>query len=70
MVLMLGCREDVEAGFIGERRELSELVEHLLIAFVVSPDRPQTFALLERRGDRWEHEEHEFHQPPPPIILG
>ena len=38
---MLGGREDVEAGLVGENGEPAQLVQHLLIAFVVPPDRPQ-----------------------------
>jgi hypothetical protein len=70
MEVMLGRREHVEAGFVGEDGKLAQLVQHLLVALVVPPDRPQAFALLKRRGNRREHEEHEFHQSPPPIIFG
>jgi len=66
---MLGRCEHVEAGFVGKDGKFAQLVQHLLIAFVVPPDRSQTFALLKRRGNRREHEEHEFHQSPPPIIF-
>jgi hypothetical protein len=70
MKVMLGGREDVEAGFVGEDRELAQLVQHLLIALVVPADRPQTLSLLKVRRHRREHEKHEFHQVLPPIIVG
>jgi hypothetical protein len=55
----------------GNRRmaKLPQFVQHLLVEFVVPPDRPQTFALLERCGDRREHEQHELHQSPPLIVF-
>src|SRR5439155_17694208 len=70
MKVMLGGRKDVEAGLVGEDGELAQLVQHLLIALVIPPDRPQTLSLIEGRRHRWEHEKHEFHQVPPPITVG
>src|SRR5271165_7386181 len=61
MKVMLGGRED---------GELAQLVQHLLIAFVVPADRPQTLSVVEARRHRREHEKHEFHQVLPPIIVG
>jgi hypothetical protein len=69
MEVMLGRREHIETGVVGENGELAQLVQHLLVAFVVPPDRPQAFALLESRGNRREHEKHELHRSPP-IIFG
>jgi len=40
MEVVLGRREDVEACLIGEHRQLPQLVEHLLIALIVSSNRP------------------------------
>src|SRR5207244_6226292 len=69
MEMMLGRREDVEAGLVGEHGELAQLVEHLLIALVVPPDRPQALTVLQRRRHRGQHEKHEFHRSPPPALL-
>ena len=61
MEMMLGRGEDIEAGIVGEHRELAQFVEHLLVALGVAADRPQLLALLEGGRDRRQHEKHELH---------
>src|SRR5205823_2174804 len=69
MEMMLGRREDVEAGLVGENGKLAQVVEHLLIALVVAPNWPQALAVLEGRGHRGQREKHELHRSPPPALL-
>jgi hypothetical protein len=57
MEVVLGRGEYVEADLVGKHDELARLVEHLLVALVVPPDRPQPPAVLERAGYRRQHEE-------------
>ena len=60
--MMLGGRHYVEADIVGELRELAQLVEHLLVALVVAPDRAKPLAVLERPGNRRQNEKHELHR--------
>ena len=62
MEMMLGGRHHVEAGIVGEFRELAQLVEHLLVALVVAPDRAKPLAVFERPGNRRQDEKHELHR--------
>ena len=61
MEVMLGGGDDVEAGVVGEHRELAQLVQHLLVALVVAPDRAQALPVLERAGHGRQYEQHELH---------
>ncbi len=61
MEMMLGGGHHVEAGIVGEHGELADLVEHLLVALVVAPDRTQALPVLERAGDGGQDEKHELH---------
>ena len=69
MEMMFGRRHDVKAGVIGEGCELSQLVQHLLVALVVASNWTQALAIFERRGNGGKHKEHEF-QGVPPIDAG
>ena len=60
--MMLGGRHHVEADIVGELRELAQLVEHLLVALVVAPDRAKPLAVFERPGNRRQNEKHELHR--------
>ena len=59
--MVLGGREDVEPGIVGEHGELAQLVQHLLVSLVVSPDGPEPLAILQRAGHGRQHEQHELH---------
>ena len=59
--MMLGGGHHVEAGVVGEHGELADLVEHLLVALVVAPDRTQALPVLERAGNGGQDEKHELH---------
>src|SRR5882672_9252708 len=61
MEMMLGGGHHVEAGLVGKYRELAELIEHLLVALVVAPDRTKSLAVFERAGDGGQDEKHELH---------
>ena len=61
MEMMLGGGHHVEAGIVGEHRELADLVEHLLVALVVTSDRTQALPVLERAGNGGQDEKHELH---------
>jgi hypothetical protein len=65
MEMMLGGGHHVEAGIVGEHGELAELVEHLLVALVVAPDRTKLLAVFERAGNGGQDEKHELHGVPP-----
>src|SRR4029077_5743917 len=69
MEMMLGRRKHVEAGVVGKDCELAQLVQHLLVALVVAPDRPQPLAVFEARRHRGQYKKHEFHRSPPPALL-
>src|SRR5207237_8279578 len=64
MEVVLGRREDIEAGVVSEDRELPQLVQHLLVALVVPTDRAESLSILEGAWHRGENEEHEFHGTP------
>src|SRR5215471_11875061 len=66
MEVVLGRGEDVEADLVGKDDQLAQLLEHLLVAFVVAADRPQPPAILQRAGYRRQHQQHELHRSPPP----
>jgi hypothetical protein len=67
MEVVLGRGEGVEPDLVGKNHELAQLVEHLLITFVVPPDRPEPFAVLERARHGWQHQKHKFHRSFPPV---
>src|SRR5215510_5678482 len=62
---MLGGCEDIEPGIVGEDRQLSHLIEHLLIPPRVPANRAEPFPILERAGHCGKNEEHELHDIPP-----
>src|SRR5262245_56827988 len=62
---MLGGCEDIEPGIVGEDRQLSHLIEHLLIPLRVPANRAEPFPILDRAGHCGKNEEHELHNIPP-----
>src|SRR6185503_14394569 len=62
MEVMLRRRERVEAEVLREDGDVAELLEHLLVALVVAPDRAETPALLVGARDRRQDEQVEFHE--------
>jgi hypothetical protein len=62
MEMVLGRGKDIEAGIVGEYRQLAQFVEHPLIALGIAPDRPQSLAFLQGRRHRRQHEQHELHR--------
>src|SRR5262245_10258668 len=62
---MLGGCEDIEAGIVGQDRQLSHLIEHLLVPLRVPANGAEPFPILERAWHCRKNEEHEFHDIPP-----
>ena len=46
--MMLRRGHHIEAGVVGKHGKLAQLVQHLLIALIVAPDRAQPLAVVER----------------------
>jgi hypothetical protein len=67
MEVVFGRGEGVEPDLVRKDHKLAQLVEHLLIAFVVASDRPQPFPVLERARHGRQHQKHEFHRSFPPV---
>src|SRR5262245_64449333 len=62
---MLGGCEDIEPSIIGQDRQLSHLIEHLLVPLRVPTNGAEPFPSLERAGHCRKNEEHELHDIPP-----
>jgi hypothetical protein len=67
MKMMLCRRHDVKTGFVSKHRELTHLLQHLLVALVVAADGSKGFSLCQSAGNGGEHEQHEFHGEPPSL---
>jgi hypothetical protein len=67
MEVVFGRGEGVEPDLVRKDHELTQLVEHLLITFVVASDRPQPFTVLERARHGRQYQKHEFHRSFPPV---
>src|SRR5437870_1761007 len=63
-MMLSGC-EDIESCIVGQDRQLSHFVQHLLVPLGVSANRAEPFPILERAGHCGKNEEHEFHCIPP-----
>ena len=61
--VVLGGREAVEAGVVGDRAQGADLVDHHLEPLVVPSDRAKSLPLLHRGGDGGQHEQLELHCP-------
>src|SRR6266850_1232613 len=63
--MMLGGCEDIESCIVGQDRQPSHFVQHLLVPLRVPANRAEPFPILERAGHSGKNEEHEFHCTPP-----
>src|SRR5439155_8765908 len=63
-MMLSGC-EDIESCIVGQDRQLSHFVQHLLGSLGVSANRAEPCPILERAGHCGKNEEHEFHYIPP-----
>src|SRR6266566_4239073 len=62
-MMLSGC-EDIESCIVGQDRQLSHFVQHLLVPLRVPANRAEPFPILERAGHCGKNEEHEFHCTP------